>query len=279
MTGWHVDDDALRRWIDRTDSLSDGASVEQHLLSCDGCRARVNATVTARPAPGLVDLTTVWSRTRDAIELPRPSAFERLLRRAGLPEHEARLVAVASAFRGAWLTGAAIVLAFAAVAGALGHSRGAVVFLSVAPLVPCLAVASSYDPEVDPALEPELVTPYPALRLVLLRTIAVLAVALPAEVLAGLLIPGQARYLWLLPAVGFTAAVLALSTWTGPLRAAVAVSLAWLAAVWLLMARSGSPDAALRDWFQLGYLALAAASLAIFLIRRGHLRELRPRRS
>jgi len=279
MTGWHVDDDALRRWIDRTDSLSDGASVEQHLLSCDGCRARVNATVTARPVPGLVDVATVWSRTRDAIELPRPSAFERLLRRTGLPEHEARLVAVASAFRGAWLTGVAVVLAFAAVAGALGHSRGAVVFLLVAPLVPCLAVAFSYDPEVDPALEPELVTPYPALRLVLLRTIAVLAVALPAEVLAGLLIPGQARYLWLLPAVGFTAAVLALSTWTSPLRAAVAVSLAWLAAVWLLMARSGSPDAALRDWFQLGYLALAAASLAIFLIRRGHLRELRPRRS
>lgn len=104
MTGWHVDDDALRRWIDRTDSLSDGASVEQHLLSCDQCRARVNATVTARPVPGLVDLTTVWSRTRNAIELPRPSAFERLLRRAGLPAHEARLVAVASAFRGAWLT-------------------------------------------------------------------------------------------------------------------------------------------------------------------------------
>jgi len=49
--------------------------------------------------------------------------------------------------------------------------------------------------------------------------------------------------------------------------------------VWLLMARSGSPDAALRDRFQLGYLALAAASLAIFLVRSRHLRELRPRRS
>lgn len=45
------------------------------------------------------------------------------------------------------------------------------------------------------------------------------------------------------------------------------------------MARSGSLDAVLREEFQLGYLLLAAASLAIFLIRRGHLRELRPRRS
>jgi len=282
MTGWHVDDDALRRWIDRADSLSEGASVERHLLSCDRCRARVNAAVTGREVPrpaGPVDLTAVWARTRDAIELPRPSMFERLLRHAGLSAHEARLVAVASAFRAAWLTGVAVILAFAAVAGALGHSRGAVVFLSVAPLVPCLAVAFSYDPEVDPALEPELVTPYPALRLILLRTITVLAVALPAEVLVGLLVPGQARFAWLLPAVGFVAAVLALSTWTGPLRAAIAVSLAWLAVVWLLMAHSGSLDAVLRDQFQLGYLALAAASLAIFLVRRRHLRELRPRRS
>ena len=39
-TGWHVDDAALRRWIDRADSLAEGASVEQHLLSCAACRAR-----------------------------------------------------------------------------------------------------------------------------------------------------------------------------------------------------------------------------------------------
>src|SRR5205814_7524251 len=141
------------------------------------------------------------------------------------------------AFRGVWLVGVAAVLAFAAVAALIGHAHGLWWFLAVAPVAPCLVVAFSYDKRWDPALEPELVTPYPALRLVLLRTIAVLAVALPAEVLAGLLVPNQARYLWLLPAVGFTAAVLALSTWTSPLRAAVAVSLAWLAVVWLLMAR------------------------------------------
>ena len=42
MTGWHLDDDTLRRYIERTDSLAEGASVEQHLLSCGQCRARVN---------------------------------------------------------------------------------------------------------------------------------------------------------------------------------------------------------------------------------------------
>ncbi len=182
--------------------LAEGASAEQHLLSCEQCRARVN------PAAGVIDFAAVWDRTRDIVEVPRPSVFERLLRVAGLPAHEARLVAVASAFRGVWLTGVAAVLAFAALAAAFGHARGVWLFLAVAPVVPCLVVASSYDPGMDPALEPELVTPYPALRLILLRTIAVLALALPAVLVFGLAVPGEAPFAWLLPAVGFVAVVL-----------------------------------------------------------------------
>jgi hypothetical protein len=270
MTGWHLDDDALRRYVERADSLAEGASAEQHLLSCEQCRAQVNATA------DVIDLAAVWNRTQDRIEVPRPSVLERLLRLAGLPGHEARLVAVASAFRGVWLTGVAAILAFAALAAALGHARGTWVFLAVAPIVPCLVVASSYDPRLDPALEPELVTPYPALRLILLRTIAILALALPAVLLLGLFIPTQEPFAWLLPAVGFVAVVLAASTWFSPLRAAIAVSLAWLGVVWLLEARSGSPVAVLQARAQAGFLALAAVSLVIFLLRRRQLRQLRP---
>jgi hypothetical protein len=269
MTGWHLDDATLRRYVERTDSLAEGASVEQHLLSCEQCRAQVNATV------DVIDLAAVWDRTRDYIEVPRPSVFERLLRVAGLPAHEARLVAVASAFRGVWLTGVATVLAFAAFAAAAGHARELWLFLAVAPVVPCLVVASSYDPWMDAAFEPELVTPYPALRLILLRTIAVLALALPAVLLFGLFISGVAPFAWLLPAVGFVAVVLAASTWVSPLRAAIAVSFFWLGAVWLLATRSGSPDAVLQARAQAGFLALAAASFVIFLMRRRRLRQLR----
>jgi hypothetical protein len=264
MTGWHLDDDTLRRYVERTDSLAEGASAEQHLLSCGQCRARVNATA------GVIDLAAVWDRTRDAVEVPRPSVFERLLRVAGLPAHEARLVAVASAFRGVWLAGVA------ALAAAVGHARGLWFFLAVAPIVPCLVVASSYDRRMDPALEPELVTPYPALRLILLRTIAVLALALPAVLLLGLVVPGQAPFAWLLPAVGFVAVVLAASTWVSPLRSAIVVSSVWLGVVWLLAARSGSPDAVLQARAQAGFLALAAASFVIFLVRRRQLNQLRP---
>jgi hypothetical protein len=269
MTGWHLDDDVLRRYVERADSLAEGASAEQHLLACGQCRGRVNAAV------DVIDLAVVWDRTRDVIEVPRPSVFERVLRAAGLPAHEARLVAVASAFRGVWLVGVAAVLAFAALAAAIGHARGVWLFLAVAPVVPCLVVASSYDPWMDPALEPELVTPYPALRLVLLRTIAILALALPAVLLFGLVVPGETAFAWLLPATGFVAVVLAASTWVSPLRAAIAISSVWVAVVWLLAARSGSPDAVLQARAQAGFLALAAASFVIFLMRRRRLRQLR----
>jgi hypothetical protein len=265
MTGWHLDDDMLRRYVGRTDSLAEGASVEQHLLSCAPCRASVTA------AAGVIDLAVVWDRTRDAIEVPRPSVFE-LLRGVGLPAHEARLVAVASAFRGVWLTGAAAILAFAALAAVAGHARGLWLFLSVAPVVPCLVVAASYDPWLDPALEPELVTPYPALRLILLRTIAVLAFALPAVLLFGLAVPGEAPFVWLLPAVGFVAVVLAASTWVSPLRAAIAVSSLWLAVVSLLATLPGSSGAIIQGRAQAGFLVLAAASFVIFILRRRQLR-------
>jgi len=275
MTGWHLDDDTLSRYVERTDSLAEGASVEQHLLSCEPCRSRVNAAASMTEL-SVIDLALVWDRTRDAVEVPRPSVFERLLRGAGLPAQEARLVAVASAFRGVWLVGVAAVLAFAALAAAFGHARGVWMFLAVAPVVPCLLVASSYDPWMDPALEPELVTPYPALRLVLLRTIAVLALALPAVLLFGLLVPGETAFAWLLPALGFVAVVLAASTWVSPLRAAIAVSLAWLGLVSLLAAHSSSPDAIVQGRAQAGFLVLAASSFVIFLIRRRRLRQLRP---
>ncbi|MEU4242383.1 hypothetical protein [Actinoplanes sp. NPDC026619] len=270
MSTWHIDEEMLRRYVERTDSVAEGASVDQHLLTCARCRAQVNAAATG------FDLAAVWDRTRDAVEVPLPSPFERLLRAAGLPANEARLVAVASAFRGVWLVGVAAVLAFAALAAMIGQDRGIWLFLTVAPLAPCVVVAFSYDRRWDPALEPEMVAPYPALRLVLLRTIAVLALALPAVLLFGLVVPGAAPFAWLLPAVGFVAVVLAASTWVSPLNAAVVVSAGWFAAVWLMGARSATPAAMLQARTQVAFLVLAAASFGIFLVRGRHLRRLRP---
>ncbi len=276
MTGWHVDDETLRRYVERIDSVAEGASVEQHVVTCERCRARVNTAAVAVEL-AVVDLDAVWDRTRDAVEIPRPSVFERLLSAVGLPSAEARMVAVASAFRGVWLIGVAAVIAFAALAAEIGETGELWFFLAVAPAAPCLLVAVSYDRRWDPALEPEMVTPYPALRLVLLRTTAVLALALPAVLLLGLIVPGQTPFVWLLPALGFVAVVLAASTWINPLNAATTVSVAWLLAVWLVK-RAHSPTVVLEGWIQVAFLVLAAASFCIFVVRAHHLSQLRPRR-
>ena len=73
MTGWHLGDDALRRYVERTDSLAEGASAEQHLLSCEPCRARVTVAASVTGL-SVIDFAAVWDRTRDAVEVPRPPA-------------------------------------------------------------------------------------------------------------------------------------------------------------------------------------------------------------
>jgi hypothetical protein len=102
----------------------------------------------------------------------------------------------------------------------------------------------------------------PTQHRVLLRTIAVLALALPAVLLLGLVVPGQTPFVWLLPAVGFVAVVLAASTWVSPLNAATTISAAWLLAVWLVM-RAYSPTVVLGARIQVAFLVLAAASFFI----------------
>ncbi|MGA7053783.1 MAG: hypothetical protein WBZ37_21440, partial [Mycobacterium sp.] len=66
------------------------------------------------------------------------------------------------------------------------------------------------------------------------------------------------------------------STWVSPLNAAMVVSAAWLMTVWLLATRLASPTAVLQTRIQVAFLVLATAAFGIFLVRRRHLRQLRP---
>jgi hypothetical protein len=285
MSTWHLDD-TLARWVDGTETFARAASNDAHLLVCAPCRTRVAAAVRTQPSRGeraeLPDLEAVWTNVRDVIELPRVSAFERLLRRLGLKSADARLVTLAPAFRAPWLAGILLVLAFVVVAAQFGPGRSQVIFLMVAPLLPCLAVALSYDPSIEPALETELATPYPALRLVLLRSLAVLAVGIPAAAAVSPFLPGGVSCLWLLPSLGFVGGVLAASTWTTPLRAAAGISVAWFLVVagtalagsaGAVQQGAGSAGNVLRPAYLGGYLTLAVASVVVLLARHRHLRQ------
>lgn len=266
-TTWHIDDAALARWVEGTDGSVSGASVEQHLLSCEKCRARV-------PVEPVVD--AVWVRVQDVVEVPRTSLLERLLQRAGLPPADARIVAVSPAFRGAWLIGLSALLAFVTAAGSAGDGRGQWAFLVIAPLVPALAVALGYDPELDEALEQECATPYSRLRLVLLRSVALLVIAAPAMVVVSLTLPGDLAYGWLVPAAGCTAVVLALSTWVSPLSAVGAVSTGWVLLV-SAVSSGGSPADVLDAGYVTSYLLVCAGALLLLVLRRGQLTT--PRRT
>jgi hypothetical protein len=259
---WHVDSTLLERWIEGSDGATSGASVEQHLLHCADCRALV-------PRPR--DLDEVWARVRDEVELPTPSWLERSLVRLGLNASDARVVAVSPMFRGAWLSGLSLVLAFAAAAGMWGTDRGLALFLLVAPLVPAAGVALGYDPETEPALEQECATPWPRFRLVLLRSVSLLLTGLPLVAAVSLVVPGRLALLWWVPAAALTVAVLALSTWVAPLVAAGGVSLLWLGVVGAV---GRQPEQAVDESYLLGYAVLAVVATAVLLLRRSRLGEL-----
>jgi len=265
---WHADDDLMIRYLRGTLGPLDGASLEQHLTGCPDCRARIATHVDAQP------LELVWARVREQVQAPAPSLVERLLTRVGVPAPDARIVSVAPSLRTSWLFGLAVTLGFVGLGTAAGGTRGLAFFLLVAPLVPVAGVAFAYGPDVDPSYEVGVAVPYPAARLLLLRTAAVLATSLPLVVAAALLVPGLSwtAVTWLLPALAFTAVILAASTWTRPTFAAIGLGIAWACAVGAA-ALDRDPDAVLAPTLLLVY---ALAGIAAALILRLRIRRLTP---
>ena len=195
--------------------------------------------------------------------------MERVARRLGLRASEARLLAAAPSLTGAWIGSLVVSLAFAVAAAYYGDVLGAVLFLLVAPLAPVAGVAIAYGPEGDPSHEAVASTPYLALRLLLLRSAAVLTTSVPLAGVAALLLPAPwwVASGWLLPALAFTAVVLALSTWLPATVAATAVAVGWVGAVGSA-AVTRDPYAVLAPRLQLLYLVVGFAA-GVVLVTRG----------
>ena len=233
--------------------------MEQHLLSCEGCRDQV-ATAAGR---AVADLDAVWERTRDAVELPRPSMFERLLRapvcRRPMPGWSRRPAPSVARGWPAWPRCSRSPLSrrrSGMPAGLVLPGRGA------ARAVPGGRV--QLRPAVGPGARTRDGHALSGAAADLAAHVAVLALALPAVLLLGLVVPGDAPFAWLLPAAGFVAVVLAASTWVSPLNAAMAVSAAWLMTVWLVATRLASPGAVLQARIQVAFLVLARHRSELF---------------
>jgi anti-sigma factor RsiW len=271
-TDWHVEESLLSRYVDGTVPDAAAFSVEAHLTTCERCRRLVAATVD--PSRTAV----LWDEIVDTIDQPAAGPIERLLRRVGLPEHLARLLAATPSLRGAWFGAVALTLALAVAAAHLAPGDGAA-FLLLAPLLPVAGVALAYGRAFDPVAEVAMAAPVSGMRLVVLRTIAVVGSTVALALVASALLPdpGWSAVLWLLPAVAMSLATIALGTRIDLLQAAAVVTTAWLgttaASVWLAMGRGADLHHAAQDVFafrpggQLLFAGLLAVALATVAAR------------
>jgi hypothetical protein len=260
---WHVETAQLARYADGETDAAHSFSIESHLLECDACREQI---------AGLADhdrLELVWADVEQAIGVPTRRPAEAVLLRLGTPEHVARLLAATPSLTLSWLIAVAGCLAFA-VAAAHVSSRGLLVFLALAPLLPVAGVAAAYGPGVDPSYEISLATPTRGFRLLLIRATAVLASTSSLAGVAALALPdfGWLTAAWLLPSLALTALGLALATYVDAQAAFASVAFAWVAAVVLSASTAGDLTALFQAGGQVGFLVVAVAATLVVLQRR-----------
>lgn len=268
-TPWHLDPDLAGRYAAGTLGLVLTASVEQHLMACQQCRALLT------PHVDVPRIDAVWTDVLDRVEQPHRTFLERTLCRLGVGDATARLVAATPSLRGAWVTGVTLVLAVALVAAYVAPN-GVAVYLAVAPMMPVLGVAVAYGPLSDPAHEVVAATPYSQLRLLALRTAFVVTTTMVPAGIAGLLLPGSPylAVLWLLPALALTIGTVALSTRVAPHLAAAALAVSWLVVSGRGLAPRRDPLLAVSSPVQLTCTLVLVAAAAVLVIRRRDLAEL-----
>ena len=273
---WHADTAVLDRYASGALDDASALSVEAHLVSCADCRAAV------APAVPPERLATIWYEVEEVLDVPRPAPVERVLRRIGVAENVARLLAATPSLRLSWLAAVAFALAFAVLAaqGQWG-GRGLLVFLTVAPVLPVAGTAVAFGPSLDPTYELSLASPMHNVRLLLVRAVAVLSTTTLLAGLAALFVPHLTWIVaaWLVPALALTAVTLAVATCLSPERAAGAVTTIWVGGVLVTEVAAAGGLAAFKAggpvqsvFFhvpgQATFLALAAVAVGVVLHRR-----------
>jgi len=261
-TTWHADPNLLRAYVEgRLDAVL-SASLERHVDACAHCRSQIG------PLVEVPVLEEAWSGIRTGIESGRLPLLVRLAQRLGLPEPTGILLAATASLRLTWLTGGLVTLCFVTLASILADGAALWPFLLVAPLVPVLGVAVSYGPAEEPFEALTVTTPYGRARLIMIRTLAVLTLTLPAAALLGLTLPGPAwvAVAWLGPALAMIPLLLAVASLTGPRLAASLLSLGWTGLV-LFAARDLPSTWPVEGTQQVAYLTLALLAAAFLWVR------------
>jgi len=260
---WHVSTESLASYARGAIDEASAYSLEQHLLECAACRERV---------AGLVDerrLARVWDGVDELVHAPGRGPVERVLVRFGVSDALARLLAATPSLTLSWLGAVALALGFSVVA-AYGSERGWLIFLALAPLLPLAGVAAAYGPWLDPVYELSLASPLGSFRLLLVRTVAVLATTTVLAGAASLALPQLDWRMgaWLLPALGITALSLALASAFPLLWAAGGLGFLWISLVSLTATASDDRYVAFRAPTQVFFAALTLVAVLVVVLRR-----------
>ncbi|MEV4278707.1 zf-HC2 domain-containing protein [Actinoplanes xinjiangensis] len=264
-TDWHLDPGLLEQYETGVLGPSRVMAVEAHLLACAGCRALI-------PADDAW-LADSWSAVYDDIHAPRVGPVQRLLTRAGLPEHRFRLLTATPTLRWSWVLATAAVLMLAVAAARVGADSSVPIgqaFLVLAPILPVIAVSGAYGPPADPMHEITGTTPAAGPALVLWRAVSVIAVAVLMATVAAVLLPDPGWYAaaWLLPALLLCTGTLALATVLSLPVAAGTLGGLWITGV----LAAASDERAVASMFgptaQLAYLVSAVLAAAVLILRR-----------
>ncbi|MFF7608944.1 zf-HC2 domain-containing protein [Streptomyces parvulus] len=266
VDGWHVAEGELRDYARGELAVPLLWSADAHLTGCAHCRG-VLAELTDPAA-----LDAGWERLDAELDAPRPGWFEGLLVRCGVGDGTARLLAATPVLRRSWFGAVAAVLVTTfLVAFSAGAVERPALFLALAPLLPLAGVAVAYGPVLDPTYEMAVVAPVHGFRLLMIRTVAVLAVALGVNGLASLAMPGYGltALAWLLPGLALTTAGLALTPRLGPVGGPVAVAAAWVVLLVLASAERGAdaplaPFTAAGQGVSAGLVLVGAGLLFVF---------------
>ncbi|HEX9643566.1 MAG TPA: zf-HC2 domain-containing protein [Acidimicrobiia bacterium] len=267
---WHPSVDAISAYAINRLPSSQAWSIEAHVAGCDPCRRG------AAYLPGPARLEAIWEATLEQVDAPRRSVVEKALGAVGVPEHLARLLAATPSLTVPWLAAVTVVLglglamAWSSAGDPAPSARsGLFPFLLLAPLVPLAGVAVAFGPVVDPAYEVAVASPFHGFRLLLIRTVAVVATSTTVALALALLLPnaGVMAAAWILPSLALASAALAASTFVSPLVAAGGCALVWLVGVTVIEVGPRTLVAFGRTGQLLFAVALATAVILVVLRR------------
>lgn len=263
---WHVEAGLLAEYATGAVDPAHAFSVEAHLIDCEHCRAAL------APLAETPRLERVWLDVEDRLDVPAAGPVELVLRRLGVGDHWARLLAATPSLTLSWLASIALALGFATVAARHGE-RGLLLFLCVAALLPVAGVAAAFGPALNPTYEVGLAAPLSSVRLLLVRCTAVLVTTVALAGAAALALPGVGwtAVAWLLPSLGLTASSLALATYVAPMTAVATIAGVWIAGAIAAAAAPGDRLAAFQAGAQLAFAVLIVLATAVLLRRSDRL--------